>query len=249
MKVNNKITKGIVFCASLLLLNDTAYGFSQMISISPEKPSQNLNSSKGKVFSGSNPSLASLIHIGPTETGIIIQVKNGLLVDVLQQIANHTNIQFRIADQLRSERIDVNIQAPSWDSGIEGLLKDFSKVTVWDKYSKMENVLLLEANKWEPPAGPATNVHDNRVAGYRKAEGEKPNSGPSISNLKQLLQVQPGHSIPPRLFADQEIRRYLKSKGIHSPNDWKQIKKGSVVRQMAKRELIKLLYGQQTTSK
>jgi hypothetical protein len=244
MNVKNKIIQGIFFCASLLLLNDTAYGFTQTISTSSEKPSQNFNSNKGKVFSGSNPSLASLINIGPTETGIIIQVKNGLLIDVFQQIAKHTNIQFRIVDQLSSQRINVNIQAQSWDSGIESLLEDFSKVIVWDKYSRMENILILGTNKWESPAGPVNNVHDNRAPEYRDAKKKKPGFGLSISNLKKLVQVQLGHSFPPSLFADQEIRRYLKLRGIHSINDWKQTKKIRVVSHLAKRELVRLLYEQ-----
>lgn len=249
MNVKNKITKGIVFCASLLLLNDTAYGFMQTVSNSSEEPSQNFKSNKSKVFSVSNSSLSSLINIGPTETGVIIQVNNGLLIDVFQQIAKHTNIQIKIADQLSSQRINVNIRAQSWDSGIESLLEDFSKVIVWDEYSKMENILILGTNGLELPSGSANNVYVKRTPGNREAKKNKPGSGLSIPKLKKLVQVQLGHSLPSSLFKDREIRRYLKLRGIHSLNDWKQSKKRRVLQFLAKRELIKLHYNQQSKPK
>ena len=249
MNVKNKITKGIVFCASLLLLNDTAYGFTQTISTSSEKPAQNFNSNKGKFFSVSNSSLSSLINIGPTETGVIIQVNNGLLIDVFQQITKHTNIQFKIVDQLSSQRINVNIRAQSWDSGIESLLEDFSKVIVRNEYSKMENILILGTNGLELPSSSANNVYVKRTPGNREAKKNKPGSGLSISKLKKLVQVQLGHSLPSSLFKDREIRRYLKLRGIHSLNDWKQSKKRRVLQFLAKRELMKLLYNQQSKPK
>lgn len=247
MSLKNKIIQGIVICVAFLLLTDSAYSFKRIVSSSKES-ARISHSTKGKSFSGSNPFLASSMKIGLTETGIKIQVRNGLLVDVLQQITNHTNIQFRIADHLNSQRINVNIQAKNWDSGVERLLKDFSKVTVWDKFSRIENILLMGTNIEGSQTGSETAQFGDQVAGYQISK-KKPNPGLSVSKLKQLVKIQPGNTILADLFADKEIRNYLKLKGIHSPNDLKQSKKRRVVQHLAKRELIKLLYEQQSRSK
>ncbi|GJL78481.1 MAG: hypothetical protein NPINA01_14700 [Nitrospinaceae bacterium] len=242
MKLKNKIIKGSVLGVSLLLLSDTAHGISKAPSAPSEEPLQISDFRKSGLSSEKNSASASSIHIGPTATGIRIYVNNGLLVDVLQQVANYTDIQFRLANALNSKRINVNIQARDWESGVERLLKDFSKVTVWDKHARMDNILLLGMNHWEPEEALQTNTHSHSSEVPQKAQG-KP--GLPISKLKQLVQVKPGQSIPPDLFADEEVQRYLKLKGIRSSSDWKQIKKGRVVHHLAKRELVRLLYEQQ----
>ena len=246
MKLKTKIVQGMVICAASFLLTDSAYSFKQIASPSPNGLQQLPLSPEGKRGHASPSSM----NIGPTQKGVIIQVKNGLLTEALQQVANHTNIQFRIADHLNSHRINVDIRAKNWDSGVDRLLQNFSKVTVWDKSSKMENVLLMGLSNGESPGGPGFNAPaDNKVASKPKPQINKPAATLSISKLKQLVKVQPGNAIPAHLFGDQEIRDYLKVRGIRSPDDWKEAKRGRVIQHMAKRELIKLLYKQQAKSK
>lgn len=246
MKLKSKVIQGMVICAAPLLLADSAYSFKQIVSSSPQESRKIFRSTGGKQVSALSPSM----NIGPTKDGVIIQVKNGLLEDALQQVANHANIQFKIADHLNSHKINVNIRAKNWDSGVDLLLKNFSKVTVWDKSSKIENVLLMGISDAESLAGAGNAPIDNKTARYqKKLRNRKPVARLSVPKLKQLVKVQPGNAIPAHLFGDREIRDYLKLKGIHSPDDWKEAKRGRIVQHIAKRELVRLLYKQQAKSK
>ena len=239
--MKNKIIQKIVFCIPFFLSCGTAFGFSQVFPADSEEKIPVTNRGNALAVSVSGPSGSSSINIKASDAGIILKVENSYLADVLQQVANETNIQFNIGSQLTSHRITVNIRGPNWNSVIETLLKDFSRVTVWNEKSEgMKEVLLLGKNNWDPKEAFETGSYDNRTM---SEENRSP--GISVSQLKRLVRVPLGNSLPPSLFADQEIRRYLKLKGIQSPEEWEQPKKARTALHMAKKELTRLLYEKQ----
>jgi hypothetical protein len=233
-----KVFLGMIVC--VLLFFRTAYSFPQAAPSSPEAP---------PTLAVSGPSNNSSILIDSTASGITIDVKNGFLIDVLQEVANQTDIRFNIASQLKHQKVNVSIIARDWDSGIESLTKGFSKVTVWDESSDMKEILLLGENHWNPHIDTATSASDNLEMSGRATDEGINDSRLSISKLQRLVQVPPGTSLPPGLFADQEIRRYLKLKGIHFPGEWKRPNKARAVLHMAKKELNRLLFAKQTKSR
>ena len=131
--MKNKIIQKIVFCISIFLSCGTAFGFSQVFPVGPEEKIPTANRGSQLSVSVSDPFVGSSINIESSDARIILNVENSFLADVLQQVANETNIQFNIGSQLTSHRITVNIQGRNWNSVIETLLKDFSKVTVWNE--------------------------------------------------------------------------------------------------------------------
>ena len=243
--MKNNIIQKIVFCTSFFLSCGTAFGSSQVFPVGPEDNIPIADSGNALPVSADDPSVNSFIDIQASDTGIIISVENSFLADVLQQVANETNIQFNIGSKLISHRITVNIQGPDWNSAINTLLKDFSKVTVWNEKSEgMKEILLLGKNNWAPQEEFESGSYDNRTL---REENRSP--GISVSQLKRLVKIPLGNSLPPGLFADQEIRRYLKLKGIQSPEEWKQPKKARTALHLAKRELTRLLYEKQIRQK
>jgi len=226
---------------SFFLSCGTAFSFSQVFPADSEENIPAANRGNALPVSVSKPSGGSSINIKASDGGIILNVENSYLADVLQQVADETNIQFNIGSQLTSHRITVYIQGPNWNSVIETLLKDFSRVTVWNEKSEgMKEVLLLGKNNWNPEEEFETGSYDNRTL-------REVNRNPeiSVSQLKRLVSVPLGDSLPPSLFADQQIRSYLKLKGIQSPEEWKQPKKARTALHMAKKELTRRLYEKQ----
>ena len=157
--MKNKIIQKIVFCIPFFLSCGTAFGFSQVFPADSEEKIPVTNRVNALPVSVSGPSGSSSINIKASDAGIILKVENSYLADVLQQVANETNIQFNIGSQLTSHRITVNIRGPNWNSVIETLLKDFSRVTVWNEKSEgMKEVLLLAFSR-----GPRLEGYQNRT--------------------------------------------------------------------------------------
>lgn len=240
--MKNKGIPIIIFFTVLFVLSGTAMGFRQVFPANPEEQAFPVSSERAFPVSVSGSTVGSFINVESSDSGIILTVENSFLADVLQQVANNTNIQFNVGSRLTLHRISVKIQGPNWNSVVETLLKDFSRVTVWNKKSNsMKEVLLLGKNNWAPPLEEfETTSFKNQTTGRKNRS-----QGLSISKLKRLVRIPQGHSIPDNLFADLEIRRYLELKGVQSPEEWKQPKKVRIVRHMAKRELTRLLFEKQ----
>ena len=238
--MSNIFTRKIIVFTSLFLLS-----ISQVFPANSEEHPPTANRGNPLSVTANNPSVNSSINIKTSDAGIVLNVANSFLSDVLQQVANHSHIEFNVGNQLTSHRVSVNIQGPNWNSVIKTLLKDFSKVTVWNKKSKgMKEVLLLGKNNWSPQVDFETSSDDNRVM-----RGKNRSQGLSVSQLKNLVRIPSGISLPPSLFADQEIRRYLNLKGIQSPEEWKEPGKVRTVLHIAKRELNRLLFEKQLRQK
>lgn len=243
--VDIKIIRGII--SYVLLLCGTAYGLPQAVSPYPEKLPTPGN--KGNTLGTSNPSINSSILIESKEAGITLQIKNSFLIDVLQEVANQTDIRFDVASQIKSEKVNIHIIVQDWDSGIDSLTKGFSRITVWGGRSEIKEVLLLGKNNWNPQEDSVTSTFDNLETAHRETDEGKKDSTLSISKLKRLIQIPPGKPFPSNLFQDREIRRYLELKGIRFPGEWKRPNKARAVLHMAKKELSRLLFEKQTRSK
>jgi hypothetical protein len=240
----NKIVQGIVICIFVQFTIGLSFATSKipLPKIDPtsgnrawENPSQMKKS--GRVSS---------IHMGMTnDEEILIRVENGRLGDVLQKIANQTDIQFSIPNHLASHTINMHIRASDWETGIKTILQGFSHIMVWNGNFGMKEVLLLGKNDGKP-----YEDFDSASEGALSEERDRhPSPTLSPSKLRRLIQSPPGKAFPSSLFADREIRRYLQLKGIHSPDEWKQSGKVRTVLHMAKRELNRLLTKRQTLQK
>lgn len=235
--MRKKVFRAIVFCASLFLSAGFAFGFTPVFPADIEEQTPVAN---GRItFNG--PSAGSWVHIESMETGILLDIENSFLADALQQVANATSIQFNVGSQLTSHRITARIEGPNWNSVVGTLLKDYSKVTVWNEKSKsIKEILLLGKNNWDPQ-----QEYEFASFNYPPEGQENQSTGLSIAKLKLLVGVPPGNPIPPYLFADQEIRSYIELKGIRSPEGWKNRGKVRVVLQKVKKDLNRLLFEKQ----
>jgi hypothetical protein len=82
----------------------------------------------------------SRLDIQSSKDGVTIEVKDGYLVDVLQGVADESDIRFRVSDSLVNEKINADVRAPDWDSGVPRLLKGASTVALWDENSQLKKV-------------------------------------------------------------------------------------------------------------
>ncbi len=79
--------------------------------------------------------------MGISRDGVNIKYENTRLMDVLDHIEKQSNIRFRVADALYDMQITVNIRAADWDSAVNILLKDFSRIEIKDGKSKLMKVI------------------------------------------------------------------------------------------------------------
>jgi hypothetical protein len=200
---------------------------------------------------------ALLVLSSPSEsdTGkkINLLINNEPLSDVLQHIAEKTNISFRITADLHSTRIIANIHASNWEEGLNELLKDMNRLSVWDKNSRLTHVIILggknlTSNPTSSGASRQTSFTSvpqaNKVRQTSIAlpgDSAQNSEIPSESNLKKLLRIQPGNSLPENLFNNPEVNQFLKDNGIQSPNDWKEFHIARNVRKSVRRELRQIL--------
>lgn len=233
-----KIVQGIVICLSVQFTIGSSYGVSNIPL--PRIDQNSVNRSRENPLQMEAPAQNSSIHMTASKEGVFIRVENGRLGDVLQKVANQTDIQFSIPNHLSSVKINSDIQASDWESGIKAILKDFSHVMVWNKNFGMKKVMLLGKNEWNPDEN-----FDPATEGVPLGEMSRPAPKLSLSKLKRLIQTPPGKPFPSNLFADRQIRRYLELKGIHSPDEWEKPGKVRTVLHMAKKELNRLLSAKQ----
>jgi hypothetical protein len=179
---------------------------------------------------------------------INIMINNEPLVDVLQRIAEETNISFRVPSDLFSKRISASIHVSNWDEGVNELLKNMSRLSVWDKNSHLTQVSILsersssniQNEKASSRGLPKANSKNRASFGSTEASLQHLDQ-PSESNLKKLLHIHPGGTLPGELFNDPDVNQFLKSNGIQSPKDWKEFHKARIVHKAVRKQLRQIL--------
>ena len=187
-----------------------------------------------------------------SETNVVQKInlitKNEPLLDVLQRIAEETNISFRVPSDLLSKRISASIHVSTWEEGLNELLKGMNRLSVWDKNSHLTHVVILggkdstgELRRQSSSMSVSkTNLQHQAPIALTVASVQNSDK-PSESNIKKLLRIQPGTSLPTALFNNTDINQYLKDNGIYSPKDWKVFNKARKVRKSLHRELRQIL--------
>ncbi|MFQ5449946.1 MAG: hypothetical protein ACE5E9_04920 [Nitrospinaceae bacterium] len=245
--------KGLMIATVVLVMTGPAFSFTQFFSSKPEKP---VSLPPLPVMEEKNIPMV----IGSSDKGVRINVSNGYLVDVLQKVADETNVSFRVADSLLTRKITANIREADWEAGVHELLKDVSTVALWDKNSRLRDVVLLNTSGFAAPAGRKGTDKAGRPANQtapasmprpgnagtaadasQKIARAAPEADLSIFKIKRLLQIQPGTVLPRDLFEDPDLKPFFDSGGIRSPEDWKEFNKARKARVAARGELRKKL--------
>ena len=133
----------LLFVLPMLLISTTAFSFSQF------SPSEDTHK---PVVTGKNKKTVPIKpSIKVSKEGVSIVVNNGVLGEVLQDVANETDIRFRVSNKLARERITADVRAEDWDSGVQKLLKGNSTISLWDTDSKLTEVVVMESNNRKQP--------------------------------------------------------------------------------------------------
>lgn len=238
------ILKGFFVLIPVFVLGEPAFSLTKLF------PPPAVPNAKFAVHGESLKTILELTSTYKTEAlhKINIMINNEPLVDVLQKIAEETNISFRVPSYLFSKRITASIQASNWEEGVNELLKDMNRLSVWDKNSHLTQVAILSERN-------SSNVQNQRPSsmGLSKAnlQHQAPFSHtvassqhldqPSESNLKKLLHIHPGGTLPGELFNDPDVNQFLKSNGIQSPKDWKEFHKARIVHKAVRKQLRQIL--------
>ncbi len=123
----------------MLLVSATAFSFSQFFSSDDTPKASTLE--KGKEQVSPKPSIIS------SHEGVTIMVAEEILEDVLQEVANKSNIRFQVANKLVDSKITADVRAPDWATGVQELLKGNSTISLWDANSNVTDVVVMQSHK------------------------------------------------------------------------------------------------------
>ena len=112
--------------------------------------------------------------INSSQEGVSITVTEGVLEDVLQAVANETDIRFQVSNRLVGNRITADVRAPDWGTGVQQLLKGNSTVSLWDADSNMTDVVVMESHKRQEKSSAKPNISNQR-----KKQNAKSSKAPS----------------------------------------------------------------------
>jgi hypothetical protein len=137
--MNNSWIKRLMFVAPMLLVSATAFSFSQFF------PSDNTNKSTSS--RKTSKALSTKPSVISSQKSVSIVVTKGVLGNVLQEVANQTDIHFQVANKLMSHRITADVRAPDWTTGVQKLLKNSNSISLWDANSNIMNVVVMQSHK------------------------------------------------------------------------------------------------------
>lgn len=242
--MKKKYLKRLVLLITVIVLGYPAFSFSKL-PLPTEAPKAHIPVHREPLkntFALTSTSETDTVH------NINLIVNDEPLVDVLQRIAEETNISFRVPSDLFSKKISASIHTSNWENGVNLLLKDMNRLSVWDKNSHLTQVSILSERS-------SSNFQNEQTAsrGFSKTNSKSQASldptvassqnldQPSESNLKKLLHIQPGGTLPGELFNDPNVNQFLNSNGIQSPKDWKEFHKARIVHKAVRKQLRQIL--------
>lgn len=169
------------------------------------------------------------IHIEENDMGITIQINGAPLDKVLQAIEGQTGIQFHISPSVQNNRVAVNLNAPDWKTAMKKLLQPYGRMELWNPRLDLTRIHIVSQK-----AVSGRSQTNNEVT-----EADRRSS--STLNLGQILKLAKGElnkPLPTGLYADPEIKAFLNSNGIQSPEDMKDTIKAQVIRIKARKILL-----------
>jgi hypothetical protein len=253
--VTQKHLKVLITVITVLVLDGSAFSSTKTLSPASLVPKEQRVVSPEplpiRVALASPPSSSS----GDAVQEINLAINNEPLSDVLQRIAEETNISFRGTSALLAQRISARIHASNWEEGVKQLLKDMDQISVWDENSELSHVIILGGKSFVSKPENAIASASGRQASFRRARrvnrenqafpgpvvGASNRGKPSESSLRKLLRIQPGTELPQELFNDPGLNQFLKDNRITSPKDWKKFHKARTARKSVRRELRQIL--------
>jgi len=153
----------------------------------------------------SAPSVAAPVHIEENNKNITIRVKNAPLGEVLQSIEDKTGIQFHVSPSVRDDLIEVNLNAPDWQTAVKLLLDSYSRAELWNPRLDMTEIYILSR---ADGSGSFPSQGQQNPAALESWTG----SPPMLSREQFLKLVSGSYRAPlsPELFDDPEIRSFFK---------------------------------------
>lgn len=258
LKITLKNTlKGLFVIIPVFVLGNPAFSFTKLFP-SPSaslvsKPPLGFLEKKKVYFTSPREPIQTLVDLkndseADASLKVNLMINNEPLLDVLQRIAEETNISFRVPSDLFSKRISANIHVSNWGEGVNELLKDMNRLSVWDKNSNLTQVIILgRKSSTNAPGRETSSISASKANFQHRAPtaltvaSAQLREKPSESNLRKLLHLQPGTPLPEELFNTPDVNQFLKANGIQSPNDWKEFHKARVVHKSIRRELRQIL--------
>ena len=152
--MKNSWVKRLMFVVPMLLVSATAFSFSQFFSgDDTRKPTAPREINKPV---STKPSIIS------SQEGVSIVVTEGILGDVLQEVANETDIRFQVSNKLVGNRITADVRAPDWATGVQELLKGNSTISLWDADSNVTDVVVMQSHKRQEQSSAKPNISNPR---------------------------------------------------------------------------------------
>jgi len=192
------------------------------------------------------PAAVGEAEVGSSPRGVGIHVQNKLLLDVLQRIQNASGIRFQIQEEMLADRITADFAAVDWTSAVRKMLRNFSRLEVWDE-DGLSSVLLLKSEESSTASSRNTDwMIKVKEAGNKKKKarhvirGRKFEIFLSEKELLELIKAPSDAPIPDYFIKNFQYRKFLEQFGFESLEDVFDIHNTRTVRLEVIRQLQEL---------
>ncbi|MFQ5673026.1 MAG: hypothetical protein ACE5G9_08020 [Nitrospinales bacterium] len=194
----------------------------------------------------SGPTFVDDEEVGSSPRGIGIHVQNKLLRDVLQRIQNESGIHFQLQEKMLADSITANFVASDWTSAVRRMLRNFSRLEVWDE-DGLSFVLLLKSEEYSTALNRNADwmIKVKRTGNKGKKtkhviRGRKFEIFLSEKELLELIKEPSDVPIPDYFIKDLQYRKFLEQFGFESLEDVFDIHNTRTVRLEVIRQLQEL---------
>jgi len=191
-----------------------------------------------------DPVLATPFLVESSADGVVVQGEELPLSQWLQTIENQSGIHFSFPESIHNQILSASIQKPSWEGAVRALLEGYNIIEVWETESRISRVIVIGRKADFDGSGPSVHSDATGVASLRARKD--PELAKKIGALEKVSMFPTGHNIPSEIFDSPDIRNFLASQDIYSPEDWKNDPlKARVAKRKALQRVRELMYAHQ----
>jgi len=176
------------------------------------------------------PLWASDFELTQQPDGIHFKSANQPLAAVLQSISAKSGISFYTRDELSATPITANLQAPDWKTLVSELLKDFSKLEMWNEKISGSTIRIVGLGDYIP-AAPVANAVPKAVMTPSQPEKIRPEiparprgkfkRPEPPKRAREILPTHPLAKLPSHVFMEPAITNYLLENKVDIPPEYK----------------------------
>ncbi len=173
-----------------------------------------------------HPVMAADFELKQNKDGVHFKSINQPLSKVLQSIGEKSGIKFSLREELNETPVTVEISAPDWKALVKKLLRDFSKVELWNEKIAGSKIKITGIGQYVPASSASRKVVGKAAPAERRASLEPKGKKrwvrpPPLPKPEEIYPDHPLAKLPSHVFMEPAIMNYLLDSNVDIPDEFK----------------------------